>query len=89
MRAASTKIRLHQAGEAIGLPAQEVAGFAAAFSHILRLRLTQQSALPDAAAPAGNGLKPATLHDLDRAILRESLKQARRLQQRLKLNYSL
>jgi len=29
------------------------------------------------------------LHDLDRAILRESLKQARRLQQRLKLNYSL
>ena len=88
-RSVNTVERLHQAGEAIGLPAQEVAGFAAAFSHILRLRLAQQSALPDAAAPAGNGLKPAVLHDLDRAILRESLKQARRLQQRLKLNYSL
>jgi len=29
------------------------------------------------------------LNEVDRAILKESLKQARRLQQRLKLNYAL
>ena len=88
-RSVNTVERLLQAGETIGLPAQEQAGFVAAFSHILRLRLVQQSAAPDASVTMGSGLKPSMLHDLDRAILRESLKQARRLQQRLKLNYSL
>jgi CBS domain-containing protein len=42
-RSVNTVERLLQAGETIGLPAQEQAGFVAAFSHILRLRLAQQS----------------------------------------------
>lgn len=67
----------------------EIAAVDAAFSHILRLRLDQQTA--DAAAGVGesHGLKLSALHEMDKSILREALKQARRLQQRLKLNYAL
>jgi CBS domain-containing protein len=53
----------------------------AAFSHILRLRLDQQMA--DLAAGRGDSHRPETIRicmNIDRAILRESLKQARRLQ---------
>lgn len=89
VRAVNTAERLRMAGPTAGMQAHEIAAVNAAFSHILKLRLRQQI---DAAANgevAGYGLKPAALHDLDRAILREALKQAKRLQQRLKLNYAL
>src|SRR5574343_129328 len=88
-RAVDTVGRLQQAGSEIGLPAQEVAGLISAFGHILRLRLQQQVAVDETNDKVGSGLKPAGLHELDRAILREALKQAKRLQQRLKLNYAL
>ena len=81
--------RLRQAGPAAGLLADELASVEAAFTHILRLRLRQQMSDAEAGRPASNGLKPASLNDVDQAILRESLLQARRLQQRLKLNYAL
>lgn len=88
-RGVNTVDRLNDAGAAIGLPAPEIAALNAAFSHILRLRLGQQMAATVTGEAEGGGLKPAALHDMDRAILREALKLARRLQQRLKLNYSL
>ena len=69
-----------------GLLADEIVAVDAAFSHILRLRLAHQIA---AGPEGGNGVPLASLNDVDRAILKESLKQARRLQQRLKLNYGL
>lgn len=81
--------RLHRAGVAAGLLEDEIAALEAAFSHVLRLRLQQQAADAAAGGPVGYGLKPASLNEMDRAILRESLKLARRLQQRLKLNYAL
>lgn len=87
--AVTTQDRLHEAGPASGLPADEIAAVNAAFSHLLRLRLQQQLADAAAGKASGHGLKPSTLHEIDQAILRESLKQARRLQQRLKLNYAL
>jgi CBS domain-containing protein len=71
------------------LPAPEIAAAEAAFSQILRLRLGQQIAAAGRGEAGSHGLKPAALHEVDRAILRETLKQARRLQQRLKLNYAL
>lgn len=88
-RAVNTTERLRQAGAAAGLQAAEIAAVDAAFTHILRLRLAQQIEAAARGEAGGYGLKPAALHDLDRAILREALKQARRLQQRLKLNYAL
>lgn len=85
----NTSERLRQAGKAVGLPEIEIASLDAAFSHILRLRLAQQIAAAATGTTAGSGLKPAALNDMDQAILREALKQAKRLQQRLKLNYAL
>lgn len=81
-KAVNSFARLRQAGPAAGMQAREVAAAGAALGHLLRLRL---------AAQQGGAvlLQPAALHDVDRAILRESLHQARHLQQRLKLNYSL
>lgn len=88
-RAVHTAERLRQAGAAVGLPVAEIAAVDAAFSHILRLRLGQQIEAAARGEAGGYGLKPAALHDIDRAILREALRQAKRLQQRLKLNYAL
>lgn len=88
-RSVSTSERLRQAGKAIGLPDLEISSLEAAFSHVLRLRLAQQIRADSIGTTAGTGLKPAELNDMDQAILREALKQAKRLQQRLKLNYAL
>lgn len=88
-RSVHTAERLAEAGPAVGLSAREIAAVDAAFGHILRLRLDRQI-IDSAAGEGGNhGLDPSVLHAVDKAILRESLKQAQRLQQRLKLNYAL
>ena len=84
--AVNTNERLQQGGLAAGLAENELAAVNAAFGHILRLRLEHQLA---GGSDAAHGLHPESLHELDRVILREALKQARRLQQRLKLNYAL
>ncbi|MDP3538876.1 MAG: DUF294 nucleotidyltransferase-like domain-containing protein [Azonexus sp.] len=81
--------RQREAGAKAGLSVAEMAAVDAAFSHILRLRLNQQTADVAAGVSDSHNLKLSTLHDLDKAILRESLKQARCLHQRLKLNYAL
>ncbi|MDP3438461.1 MAG: DUF294 nucleotidyltransferase-like domain-containing protein, partial [Azonexus sp.] len=88
-RSVNTAERLQDAAKAVGLTLAETAAVDAAFSHILRLRLDQQ--LADLAANASErySLDLSHLHGIDKAILRESLKQARRLQLRLKLNYAL
>jgi CBS domain-containing protein len=85
----NTGRRLHEAARPAGLQPDELAAVDAAFSHILRLRLNHQVALGPAAQTAGHGVPPAGLHEVDRVLLKESLKHARRLQQRLKLNYEL
>lgn len=87
--AVSTEERLRLAGPANGLSDDEVRSVCAAFSHVLRLRLGLQQADISAGRALGYGVKPAELHEVDQVILRESLRQARRLQQRLRLNYSL
>ncbi len=89
VRAVNTGERLHQAGANCGLTTDELAAGKAAFGHVLRLRLDHQLAAKAAGKDSGHGIRMASLHDMDKAILRESLKQARRLQQRLKLNYAL
>lgn len=88
-RPVNTAERLRQAATLAGMPASEIAAVDAAFSYILRLRLDQQIADLAAGVADSHGLKLSALHEMDKAILRESLKQARRLQQRLKLNYAL
>ncbi len=79
--------RLREAGPAAGMQPREIAAAQAALSHLLRLRLELQADTAGGGEPAA--FKPVELHELDRALLRECLRQARRLQQRLKLNYCL
>lgn len=88
-RAVHSAERLHEAGPLAGLSGNETAAAVAAFSHVLRLRLDQQLADLALGGSDSHGLKLGALHEMDKAILREALKQARRLQQRLKLNYVL
>ena len=85
-RSVNTSARLHDAGPNVGLHKDEIAAVDAAFSHVLRIRLTHQVA---SGKSGGNAVPLSGLNEVDRAILKESLKQARRLQQRLKLNYAL
>jgi CBS domain-containing protein len=87
--AVDTDGRLATAATLAGMPADEVVSARAAFGHVLRLRLQQQAAVAALGEPVGHGLKVAALNEMDRVILREALRQARRLQQRLKLNYAL
>lgn len=84
--AVGTTDRLREAGPPAGMSAPEISAAISAFSHLLRLRLGAQLGLPPADA---RGLRLDRLDEMDRAILREALKQAKRLQLRLKLNYSL
>ncbi len=83
----NTVERLRVASTAIGMPAYETAALVDAFYHIQRLRLEHQ--VGDGASAAPNRVNPDHLHELDRHILKESLKQVRSLQQRLARDYAL
>ncbi len=86
--AVNTSARLLEAGPTIGMHGDDIIAVDAAFSHVLRLRLRQQVA-DGPAAETGTGVALANLNEVDLAILRVALRQAKRLQQRLQLNYRL
>ncbi len=81
----NTVERLREVRQALGMPVEEAAAIAAAFFQVQRLRLQNQVSgeFPQAA----NRLNPDRLHKLDRQILKEAFRQARTLQQRLRLDY--
>lgn len=89
--ATGTRARLEAAGRALNVPAHESEAWVAAFEFLQLLRLQVQLREP-AVAPAGgddnpNRIDVATLNDIDRRMLKESLRVARRLQQRLEMDY--
>jgi CBS domain-containing protein len=85
IRATNTADRLRTVGACAGLPANEMAAYIDAFYFLRMLRLQHQQA--NTASPAPNRIVPDTLNDLERRILKEALRQARRLQTRLALDY--
>jgi CBS domain-containing protein len=89
VRSVNTSSRLGDSAPSAGFTAHELVAVDAAFSHILRLRLSHQLAAGPAAVEAGQGIPLDSLNDFDKAILKEALRQAKRLQQRLKLKYGL
>ena len=60
-----------------------------AYQFIQLLRMQQHQLQEEQQLPYSNRLDPATLNQLDRRILRESLRQARRLQASLAMRYQL
>ncbi len=90
--ATGTRARLLGAGERMGVPLTERESWAVAFEFLQMLRLqvqlaAQEQAIPGADHTAANRVEPARLNDVDRRMLKESLRIARRLQQRLQLDY--
>ena len=83
----NTAQRLRQAGSAIKMPSDEIAATVDAFLFIQQLRLRSQ--LGTDVHEHANRIDPGKLHEIDRRILKESLRQARKLQSRLSLDFQL
>lgn len=84
----NTVQRLRQAAVKLQIPAGEVDAIVEGFYFLQTLRLRGQVA----AEPANrdpNRINPSSLNEVDRRILKESLRQLRKLQSRVALDYKL
>ena len=91
--ALSTRERFEALGPLMQVPAQESQAWIAAFEYLQMLRLQVQMQ-PAAADSEGEGegdsanmVELGTLNDIDQRMLKESLRVARRLQQKIELDY--
>ncbi|HRE18103.1 MAG TPA: DUF294 nucleotidyltransferase-like domain-containing protein [Rhodocyclaceae bacterium] len=82
----NTVQRLRQSGAVLKIRPDEVAACIEAFDFIQLLRLRHQM-LDSPPGQGDNLIAPESLNELDRRILKESFRQARKLQSRLKLDY--
>jgi CBS domain-containing protein len=73
----------------MGIQAEDIAAMVDGFHFIQLLRLRSQHLETEHDAPGDNKVNPDTLNELDRRILKEAFRQARKLQLRLKLDYQL
>ncbi|MEW6131601.1 MAG: DUF294 nucleotidyltransferase-like domain-containing protein [Pseudomonadota bacterium] len=87
--ATGTARRLKQAGPALRIPEKEIDGWVQAFHFIQLLRLRHQHEQERKGLAPDNYLNPDTLSVLDRRILKEAFRQARKLQARLALDYDV
>jgi CBS domain-containing protein len=90
VEASNTAARIRQAGKALRIREEESEAVIDAFYFLLLLRLRHQHLETAAAGDAdANRLNPRDLNELDLRILKESFRQARKLQRRLSLDYQL
>jgi CBS domain-containing protein len=88
--ATNTVERFARAGERSGIAADETRSWCDAFEYVQLLRLREQHRRAAAGrfdASSANRVALGELSDLDRRILKEAMRQARKLQQRLTLDY--
>lgn len=88
VRQTSTAQRLLGAAEAVNFGGDDVAAMVDGFYYIQLLRLRHQHQVLGQEG-GGNRINPDELNELDRHILKEAFKQARKLQSRLRLDYRL
>lgn len=84
----NTVQRLRQAAVALQMPAGEIDGIVEGFYFLQTLRLRGQMSA-DPAIHDPNRIDPSSLNEVDRRILKESLRQLRKLQSRIALDYQL
>lgn len=84
-----TVARLRAVGQAGRLSRGEAAAAEQAFAQIQRTRLSLQAEALGAGRPPGNRARPAQLNEFEHRVLKESFRQARRLQQQLKTVFNL
>lgn len=90
----NTILRLRQSAAALRIPAGEVEAWINAFLFIQMLRLrhhheTNKHREDAGARPLDNLIDPAMLNELDRRILKEAFRQARKVQVKLAVDYQL
>ncbi len=85
IKATNTVERMRAAAIPLGIARADVEATVDAFHFLQRLRLRQQQR--DPASP--NRVNPADLNELDRRILKEALRRARAMQQRMILDFRL
>lgn len=87
--ATNTVQRLRLAAPAMRAPPPEIDAAVSAFDFIQTLRLNYQHREGAQTRAVANRIDPHRLNEVDRRILKESLRQAGRLQSRLKLDFQL
>ncbi len=86
----NTAERLRAVAEIIQFRADEVVALTEGFYFIHRLRVrNQRQGLGAEVAAAANRIDPHNLNELDRHILKETFRQARKLQNRLRFAYRM
>lgn len=85
----STLARLRAAGAVLNMSSDEIAAWAEALLFIQLLRLRNQHLHFAAGKGMHNHVNPDELNELERRILKETFRQARKLQTRLALDYGL
>jgi len=83
----NTPQRMKLSAQRLGINADEIAAMIEAFNYIQILRLRHQHLEHERGKPGDNLIDPEKLNEIDRRILKEAFKQARKYQQRLKLDY--
>jgi CBS domain-containing protein len=81
--------RIKLSSQRMGVQPEEAAAIIEGFNYIQLLRLRHQHFESEHGRPGDNYVNPEQLNELDRRILKESFRQARKMQQRLKLDYQL
>ena len=85
--ATGTRERLAAVAPLLGVRLDEAEAWVSAFDHLQMARLRHQLQDAEAAIHQPNRVVLARLNDIDRRILKEALRVARRLQQRIELDY--
>jgi CBS domain-containing protein len=90
LAATNTLDRLRESGARKGIPEGDLRDWSDAFGYLqmLRLRTQHRSDVDATARPSNPNLVPlASLSSLDRRVLKEALRQVRKIQQRLAVDY--
>jgi CBS domain-containing protein len=87
--ATNTVQRIKQSAPLMAIPADQAAAVIDGFNFIQLMRLRHQHAEQTQGREGDNLIRPDELNEVERRILKESFRQARKLQQRLKLDYQL
>jgi len=85
----NTVQRLRTSAAKLGFSPAEIEAWVDALHFIQLLRLRIQHQQREAGSELSNNIDPDSLNDLDRRILKEAFRQARKLQSRLALDYHL
>ena len=87
--ATNTVQRIKLSGQLMNISPEEAAAAVEAFNFIQLLRLRHQHSQQMLGHGGDNLIRPDELNEVERRILKEAFRQARKLQQRLKLDYQL